>query len=136
MSGPDPKYSDLELCDMALRTQRLNPHLSEGAVMGVHHMGREYLADRAKKSQSVQECRSLMSAIRERYYLELGLDGCKMGKDFNSITFIWITRNVLGWRDNRTDDSDGLRVVQSPITITPEGLLTLVKTARGDDDAA
>jgi hypothetical protein len=132
--GRPALMSDETLCSMALREQGQSPHLSEGAIMGICNLGREYMADRAKKSDEVKHARSVMAAIREKYYIELGIDGMKAGKEFNSIAYIWVTKNVLGWRDKSQDDEP--KSIESPISITPEGLLTLVKSARGDSDAA
>ncbi len=129
------KYSEDVLASMCLSKQRLHPELSEGAIMALCDLGREHLADRAKNSDLCKEARAKMAAIREKYYIELGVEGCKMGKEFNAVAFIWLTRNILNWRDKAPED-EPKTIEQPQMTITAEGLLTLVKHARSSSDAA
>jgi hypothetical protein len=112
-TGPKVEYDDEELASMILESQVLNPLYSEGAICGVIGYAREYIANRAKKSDLISRTRKEMQAIRERAWLELGLKGLyattefdvhgkpKKSNTINPTMFIWMTRNILGWRDEK-----------------------------------
>jgi hypothetical protein len=94
-------YKEDEILKLFWDTQLENPALSEGAICGKLHVGREYLADRAKDSQEIRSLRSKMAAVRQAAWEEAGL---KMISTPNAactaVAFIWMSRNILGWRND------------------------------------
>jgi hypothetical protein len=128
-------YSDEELYQKALEAQTAEPKMSESAVMSVLGVGREYLANRAKDNTELTELRSKMAAIREHAWIEEGIKGMPRGKDFNATVYIWMTRNILGWRDKTPEEAQAEKAAQ-PIALTPDLLKDLIKSARTDKDAA
>jgi len=100
-----PKYTDEELVKRALEILKAQPLLSEIALCGKLGVGREYIADRAKKSEAIQELRDVMFGMRQAAWEEEGIRGMK-SRAFNATTYIWMTRNILGWRDERQESPD------------------------------
>lgn len=129
--GPKPTYNEDELCELMLEAQELNPLYSEGSICAVLKVGRQYIADRASRSEKISLTRKECDAIRERAWLQTGISGMGMGKDFNATVYIWMTRNILGWRDDRPqqglDDSYSSRVVDLVPAITKEQAEKLLK---------
>lgn len=96
-----PTFKDEEILDKALRLQEENPLFSEGAICGLMRVNREYLSDRSKSSASIKELRGVMAAIRQGAWEQAGIELIKRpSKDTNPIVFIWMSRNVLGWRND------------------------------------
>jgi len=127
-----PKYTDEELVKRALEILKAQPLLSEIALCGKLGVGREYIADRAKSSDAVDELRDLMFGIRQAAWEEEGIRGMK-SRAFNATTYIWMTRNILGWRDERAesnDDNGGGGGASVSVAMSPEQLVELVKKAR------
>lgn len=99
--GRPPEQSDEELAAAALKLQKKHPLLSEGAICGKLGRAREFLADRAKSSELLKGTRKVMTALRQAAWEEKIARGMMRGKDFNAVACIWLTRNILGWRDER-----------------------------------
>ncbi len=77
------------------------PSLSEGAICGKLHVGREYLADRAKDSVEIRALRSKMAAVRQAAWEEMGAKlMISPSASVSPIVYIWMTRNILGWRND------------------------------------
>lgn len=125
------KYEEAELIKRALAAQNAEPLLSEGAVCGRLKVGREYIANRAKKSEAIAELREDMAAIRQLHWELKGHALIALGpKDSNATVYIWMTRNTLGWRDQKQDDSEASKTVAPSVPMTPEQLVELVKSVR------
>jgi hypothetical protein len=93
-------FRDDELLEKAWELQLANPLKPEGAICGMLGVGKEYLADRAKTSESIRELRSRMAAVREDAWTELGIKIITMpDRESSSRTFMWMTRNILGYRN-------------------------------------
>jgi hypothetical protein len=49
---------------------------------------------------SFSEAKKIADAVKHYYLQDIGLKGMQgQIKDFNSTTYIWFTKNSLGWRD-------------------------------------
>jgi hypothetical protein len=89
-----------------MELQELNPLSSEGAICGKLRVGREYIAERAKRSPAVKEAREVMAAIRQNAWEELGIKIITMPAQLSNATqFIWQSRNILGWRNDPSHDA-------------------------------
>lgn len=92
---------DEELCERMITLQKAHPLFSETAICGLLEVGREYIANRAKKSQLVEDARSVMQAIRHGAWEQKGIELIdRPGQNTNPVVYIWMTRNMLGWRND------------------------------------
>jgi len=113
-------YRDDELLEKALQLQKDNPLFTEGAICGLLGVGREYIADRSKKSESILALRSRMDAIREGAWVQLGTELItRSSKQTNPLVYIWMTRNILGWR-NEPEQAKTLEEKKSPTLSYPK----------------
>ena len=128
-------YHEEELIEKAWKLQLDNPALSEGAICGLMHCGREYIANRAKKSDAIKELRDRMAGVRQAAWEDAGLKLISSpAKETNPMIYIWMTRNILGWRnDSENSAAIGGPAVQEVIAekvISPGEYLLEVKARR------
>lgn len=96
-----PKMPDEELCERMMTLQKAHPLFSETAICGLLEVGREYIADRAKQSQDVKETREVLTTIRQGAWEQKGIELIdKPSQNTSPIIYIWMTRNMLGWRND------------------------------------
>lgn len=93
------KYTDEELCKRIIDIQTQTPYLTEGAVCGELGVARDYIRERAKKSETVSVTRKRADALRELAWIEKGWSGLSNRETFNATVYIWMTRNILKWTD-------------------------------------
>lgn len=92
---------DAELCARMMELQKANPLFSETAICGLLEVGREYIADRAKISPDVKETREVLTTIRQGAWEQKGIELIdKPSQNTSPIIYIWMTRNMLGWRND------------------------------------
>lgn len=96
-----PTYQEQELLDQAWSLQLQFPSLSESAICGKLHVGKEYLADRSKDSEAIRALRSKMAAVRQAAWEEMGAKlMISPSASISPVVYIWMTRNILGWRND------------------------------------
>lgn len=112
------KYTDQEIINALLKGA------AEGQTdraIAAHDLdvAHDYISERAKKSERLSEAIKKAKGLREHFYLDLGLKIAR-GKRLkdqdgppNPTMFIWITRNVLGWRDEPKEESETKDASQS-----------------------
>ena len=85
----------------AMQLQEQHPLFSETAICGLLRVGSEYIADRSKHSPMVKETRDVMSAMRQGAWEQKGIELIdRPGQSTNPVVYIWMTRNMLGWRND------------------------------------
>lgn len=95
----EPKYTDKELAETIVKVQEEQPLQTLAAACVELKVGRNYITTRAKESELVSCAKKRADQIREKAWMEQGIEGSKMGKDFNATVYIWMTRNILKWND-------------------------------------
>lgn len=96
--APHRKYSDKELCELIVKVQEKDPLFSDANICKELDVSHDYLYDREKKSPLVAAARKKVQAIRETAWVARGIDGM-VNQSFNATVYIWMTRNMLKWRD-------------------------------------
>lgn len=98
-AGGRPTKYKKEFCE------QLISHMGEGlsfksfgAVIGVCE---ETLHDWCRDKPEFSESKRIGRDKQLLCYERLGLDGMHAGKDFNATTFIWMTKNMLHWKDRQ-----------------------------------
>lgn len=126
------KYSDQEIADAIERIQRKDPLFTEANICAELNVSRDYILERAKKSKLISDARKKAFEIRETAWVARGIDGMS-NREFNATVYIWMTRNILSWRDKHKDeDQPQVQVIQSPSQISPDQIVEIVKKARGN----
>lgn len=126
------KISDEAVIEHVLPAQRQHPHLSESGLMGELGFGKYFLADRAKSSPEIAELRAELSAIREKFWIEKGLNNLTT-QGFNSSLYIWMTRNILRWSDEEKDEGQAQASSPLNLSITPELIREMLRAAKGGE---
>jgi hypothetical protein len=109
------KYSDKELAALIVKLQEKQPLFTEASIcreLGVH---RTYLHMRAKRSPLVEEARAQALETREDAWVARGIDGMVNKKEFSEILYIWMTRNILKWRDKKEEVSSIVNQLKAEI---------------------
>jgi hypothetical protein len=112
-----PKFTDEQIVMLAMEIQKKHKLDSEGAICGRIGLGREYIANRAKDCADIKELRSEMAAIRQGAWERKGR-AMLADKGSNATMYIWMTRNILGWRDERSSDDATGAVKQKAFNLT------------------
>lgn len=98
----EPKYTNEELAAKIVELAAQDPKLGWSGVCTKLGVGRKYIWNRAEASQIVKDMKELCEEIFERGWVDFGIEGMPMGKDFNSQLYGWVTRNVLRtWREEK-----------------------------------
>ncbi len=101
------KYSDDELSKQMLDIQNKNPMFTLSMICKELKVDRDYINDRSKKNEALKvpeeekvvvRAKKRCQAIRESAWTAEGIANLK-NKDYNTVMFIWMTRNIMGWSD-------------------------------------
>ena len=111
------KYSEQDLADKIRVLQKDDPLMTLAGLCASLQVNRNYITERAKKSQviscAIKEC----DAIREYAWIKEGTAGLREGKDFNATVYIWMTRNIIGFRDDRNQSVSAEATKDGKLTI-------------------
>ncbi len=124
-----------EVVDLCMAAQMKFPLYSEKAIMAVIGLGAHYLAERAKKSEILAELKERLLAIRERAWIEKGIEGLT-DPDFNSTLYRWMTKQICRWREEPDGEGTATGASATPqIMATADSLRQMIEIARGGGSA-
>lgn len=70
------------------------------AIAGEFNVAVDYWIELEKRSKKFSEARKLGAALRESFFYKMALASMQgQVENFNPTTYIWLTRNILKWRN-------------------------------------
>lgn len=107
MAGRPPKYTEDELASKIVQLQADEPLLPESSLCLKLDVAHDYIANYSKRSALILEARKRTKQIREDAWVKKGLsimDHDDPNRKVNAVVYIWMTKNMLGWRDDPQEE--------------------------------
>lgn len=111
--APPLKFTDEQIAEKLVTLQRENPQHSLVQLCARAEFSRATLYRRAKGSDAIQDSLKKTADIREAAWVDVGLANLD-NKQFNTTLFIWMSKNIIGWRDQPEPQDDGDEAYEAP----------------------